>query len=76
MADLLSLTFKLTEEQSGAICRKAGELDVSRSELLRKGATLWLAILKDQPSLVNYDEERLTKLAGKIGKIVAVLEND
>lgn len=76
MADLVSLTFKLTEEQAAAICRKAGELDISRSELLRQGADFWLAILKEHPSLIGCDRERLTKMARRVGKIVAILEND
>lgn len=76
MADLVSLTFKLAEEQSAAICKIAGELDVSRSELLRQGSDFWLAILNEQPSLVGYDRERLTRLAAKVGKMIAILEND
>ncbi len=76
MADLLSLTFKLTQEQYDSIIRAAGELDVTRSELLRKGIEFWLATLMEAPSLVEYDRERLTRLAAKVGKIIAVLETN
>lgn len=75
MADLISLTFKLTPGQYEALNCKAGELDVSRSELLRKGIEFWLEALTEAPSLVEYDKARLTRLAGKVGKICGILES-
>ena len=74
MADLIPISFKATEEFSEWMCRQYGDLDLSRSEVIRQCTRIAAPLLKDHPELLLADDRRIGEAMKKVGKILVILE--
>lgn len=75
MADLKNHSVKMTDEQYDRLLKKAGELDVSRSDILRAASDFWLDQLDKNPWLMQSDAKRLQKISSLVSVIIETLEN-
>lgn len=74
MADLIPLSVKVTQEFSDWMCLQCGELDLSRSELIRQCVRIAVPLLKVRPDLLQADDQRIAKYMPSVGNFLEILD--
>lgn len=74
MADLIPLSVKVTQEFSDWMGLQCGELDLSRSELIRQCVRIAVPLLKVRPDLLQADDQRIAKYMPAVGNFLEILD--
>ena len=70
MADLIPLSVKVTQEFSDWMLIQSGEMDLSRSELIRQCVRIAVPLLKVRPDLLQADDQRIAKYMPAVGNFL------
>lgn len=74
MADLIPLSVKVTQEFSDWMLIQSGEMDLSRSELIRQCVRIAVPLLKVRPDLLQADDQRIAKYMPAVGNFLEILD--
>lgn len=73
MADLVTLTFKATQERANDILREMGRHDVTRTHIILTALDALLPLAEECPAILHADRKRLEEVMRKVGKILVTL---